>query len=370
MADNTRPIVGLGWNAEWEFLFLPLANKGWLPGRVAVEDKHHYQISADTGLITGKVTGKFRSKTRTQADFPKVGDWVAFQPNPGGERAQIHAILPRATQLARKRKGRETTEQVLVSNVDLAFIVHGLDRELNVRLIERFLVMTREGGVKPVVLLNKTDLDSDSADKIAELRQVMGEGPVLATCARTGRGIEELTRFIEPGRTVVFMGASGVGKSSLINRLYGEEIQATAEVRERDAKGRHTTTWREMILLPDGGLVIDTPGMREFHMWISDEGIREAFPDIASLSLQCHFRDCTHAREQRCAVQAAVRSGELSDHRYQSFLKLQRELELLDDAHRHRQRRVQHRNALVKRRQVAGEKGTIRPSDIASSAEE
>ncbi|MCU0772120.1 MAG: ribosome small subunit-dependent GTPase A [Verrucomicrobia bacterium] len=354
MADRAPAIARLGWDARWESLLAPQARAGWVPGRVAVEDKHHYQLYAEAGTYTGKVTGKFRSQTRAQSDFPKVGDWVAFEPQPGEGPARIHAVLPRATQLARKRKGRETSEQVLVTNVDLAFIVHGLDRELNLRLIERFLVMTREGGVQPVVLLNKTDLDASSTRKVEELRRSIGTVPVLTTCAVTGRGLHQLELFIQPGRTVVFMGASGVGKSSLINRLYGEEIQATTDVREGDAKGRHTTTWREMILLPGGGLVIDTPGMREFHMWMSGEGIHEAFPEIEALALQCHFRDCTHTREQRCAVQAAVRSGQLSEERYQGFLKLRRELEFLESAHRHHHRQVERRHSLLQRRRISG----------------
>jgi ribosome biogenesis GTPase len=370
MPDAHPAISQLGWNDHWDHAFESFRSQGFHPARVAVEDKHHYQLFADAGVFTGKVTGKFRSQTRTQADFPKVGDWVAFKPRPAEERSQIHAILPRATQLARKRKGRETSEQVLVTNVDVAFIVHGLDRHLNVRLIERFLVMTREGRVRPVALLNKTDLDSHSTDKADELQRALGDVPVFPTCARTGRGLEALAPYIQPGRTVVFMGSSGVGKSSLINRLYGEEIQATADVREGDAKGRHTTTWREMILLPNGGLVIDTPGMREFHMWMSGEGIHEAFPEIEALSLKCHFNDCTHTREKRCAVKTAVEAGQLSETRYQSFLKLQRELEFLEDAHRHRQRRVRQRDSVIKRRQVTVNDGKIRPTDVTASSEE
>ncbi len=327
-------LAPLGWNAHWQALCAARTRAGWLPGRVAVEDKLHYQVFGEGGVFLTRITGRFESEARSRAEYPKVGDWVLFSSVPGEDRGQIHAVLPRLTCLARKRKGRETSEQVLVTNVHVAFIVHGLDRPLNVRLIERFLVMTREGGVQPVVLLNKVDLDSHAAARVAELRQTMGEVPVLPTCARTGRGLPELECFIKPGESVVFMGSSGVGKSSLINRLYGEEVQATAEVREGDAKGRHTTTWREMILLPSGGLVIDTPGMREFHMWMSGEGIHEAFPDIEALSLRCHFRGCTHAKEQRCAVQDAVRTGQLAGDRYRSFLKLQRELSYLQEAHR------------------------------------
>lgn len=369
MAETPSPISRLGWNAQWQSQLSTLGAEEWRPARVAAEDKHHYQLLADEGVFVGKVTGKFRSVTRGQADFPKVGDWVAFSPQAGEARARIHAVLPRVTRLARKRKGRQTDEQVLVTNVDVAFIVHGLDRDLNVRLIERFLVMTREGGVQPVALLNKTDLDSHATDKVAELKRVLGDVPVLASCARSGRGIDAVGRYIEPGRTVVFMGASGVGKSSLINRLYGEEIQATTDVREGDAKGRHTTTWREMIVLPNGGLVIDTPGMREFHMWLSGEGVHEAFPDIEALSLQCHFRDCTHTGEKRCAVEAAVQSGELAEDRRQNFLKLKRELDYLDDAHRHRQRRVQRRSSMLKRRRVQEGDRSGSGTDVVPSGE-
>jgi ribosome biogenesis GTPase len=222
--------------------------------------------------------------------------------------------------------------------------------------------MTREGGVQPVVLLNKTDLDTDADRKMAALREVVGEVPILATCARTGRGLAGLTPYIQPGRTVVFMGASGVGKSSLINRLYGEDIQATAEVREGDAKGRHTTTWREMVVLPEGGLVIDTPGMREFHMWLSGEGLHEAFPEIEQLSLNCHFRDCSHTSEKRCAVLSALASGELPRERYDSFLKLRQELHFLRQAHRHQDQRVRRRNSLVQRREALQE-ATLQDED-------
>jgi len=352
MAEPHPEIARLGWNEDWHRRFVALSSPGCVPGRVAVEDKHHYQIFAEDGLFTGKVTGKFRAAVREQSEFPKVGDWIVFSPQPEGSHARIHAVLPRASRLARKRKGRETSEQVLVTNVDVAFIVHGLDRPLNLRLIERFLVMTREGGVQPVALLNKSDLDSHSGGKVAELHNALGQVPVLLTCARTGRGLDTLAPYLCAGRTVVFMGSSGVGKSSLINRLYGEEIQATAEVREGDAKGRHTTTWREMIPLPNGSLVIDTPGMREFHMWVSGEGIHEAFPDIEALALQCHFRDCRHEGEGRCSVKGAVASGELSRGRYESFLKLQRELVFLERAHQHRQRRLEHRRAAVNRSRI------------------
>ena len=352
MTESHQALAALGWDERWERGFSEFLGRGWLPARVAVEDKHHYQLFAEQGILTGKITGRFRAQTKAAADFPKVGDWVAYTPLEGENRAQIHAVVRRRTQLARKRKGRETSEQVLVANVDTAFVVHGLDRELNVRLIERFLVMTREGGVQPVVLLNKADLDVQANQKAAALRTVVGEVPVQVTCARTGNGLAELAALLQPGKSLVFMGTSGVGKSSLINQLYGEEIQATADVRERDSKGRHTTSWREMIVLPKGGIVIDTPGMREFHMWMSGEGIHEAFPEIEALASRCHFRDCTHTREKKCAVISAVESGALSRERYENFLKLGREIDFLHRTNLHRQLHLTKRGSAARKRAV------------------
>ncbi|HYG22524.1 MAG TPA: ribosome small subunit-dependent GTPase A [Verrucomicrobiae bacterium] len=331
-------IQSLGWNAELQQSFDAIAKPSLLPGRVAVEDKHHFVIFADAGTFIGKVTGKFLHEHRNRALLPKVGDWVVFSLVKGeAERAQIHFVLPRRTKLSRKVAGRETEEQVMVTNVDIAFIVQALDASFNPGLLQRHLAMVVEGGVRPVIVLNKADLCDDIEAKNATVERIVGEAPTIAVSAKTGRAMARLKKLVRPGETVVFIGASGVGKSTLINHIYGEDILPTTEVRESDAKGRHTTTWRELIVLDNGGLVIDTPGMREFQMWMSGETSREAFADIEEIALRCHFRDCSHTSEKRCAVLESVEKGELPRERYESFVKLTRELKFLNEAARQRE---------------------------------
>ena len=223
----------------------------------------------------------------------------------------IQAILPRRTQLCPKMTGRGSTEHILATNIDTAFMVTAADASFDAARLEQMLAITHESGARPVVLLNKTDLCDDLDARLADATRVAGDALVLAACALTGRGVKKLAQLIKPGDTAVFIGTSGVGKSSLINRLYGEDIQATVEVRTNDAKGRHTTSWREMIFLPQGGVVIDTPGMREFHLWIASEGSKQTFPEVDALSVRCHFRDCTHTKENDCAVLEALAAGTL-----------------------------------------------------------
>ena len=320
----------LGWNPDWQQKFDRLGRNELKRARVAVQDKHGYIVFALEGELPAQITGKLLHARGSVADLPKVGDWVAISVLEQENKAQIHHVLPRRTKLARKVPGREIEEQVIVTNVDIGFIVQALDRTFNPRLLERQLLMVLDGGIKPVVVLNKVDLCKNVLEKMREAEKAAGEAPVVAVSAKTGKAIDALTQLIQPGETVVFIGPSGVGKSTIINEIFGEEIQATAEVRETDFKGRHTTTWRELIVLPGGGLVIDTPGMREFHMWLSGEGIHEAFPDLEQLSLKCHFTNCSHTTEKRCAVLQALETGELARERYENFFKLKYELEFLD----------------------------------------
>jgi ribosome biogenesis GTPase len=344
-------LTQLGWTAARDEQFAPYLAKGFLPARVAVEDKHFYRVWTVDAELTAQIIGKLMHEARgDHSKLPKVGDWVAVKLIPNEAKAMIQAILPRTTKIVRKTSGRDTAAQILATNIETVFLVTAADSTFNAARLERMLVMAHDSGARPVVVLNKIDLCDDLDVKLAEAVRVAGDALVLAVCALTGRGVKKLAALIKPGDTVVFIGTSGVGKSSLINRLYGEDLMPTVEVREQDAKGRHTTSWREMIFLPKGGVVIDTPGMREFHIWDASQGAKETFPEIEALASGCHFRDCTHTQEKNCAVLAAVAAGTLARERHESFLKLQLEITRLRESekqagwqHRRKSDRVAHR---------------------------
>jgi len=326
-------LTKLGWNAERDEQFVPYLAKGFIPARVAVEDKHFYRVWTVDAELTAQIIGKLMHESRRDHSvLPKVGDWVAIKLIPNEEKATIHAILPRTTQITRKTSGRNTAAQILATNIETVFLVTAADPTFNAARLERMLVMGHESGARPVIILNKIDLCDNLEDKLAEATLAAGDAPVLAVCALTGRGMKKMAALIKPGDTVAFIGTSGVGKSSLINQLYGEDLQATVEVRTQNSKGRHTTSWREMIFLPKGGVVIDTPGMREFHLWGASEGAKETFPEIEALAAGCHFRDCTHTKEKDCAVLAAVAAETLPRERYDSFTKLQLEISYLRES--------------------------------------
>jgi ribosome biogenesis GTPase len=326
-------LTKLGWNADLNQQFAPHHAKGLVPARVAVEDKHFFRVWTADAELLAQVTGKCIHEARgSNSKLPKVGDWVAVKLVPNEEKAMIQAILPRRTQLCRKMTGRGSTEHILATNIDTAFMVTAADASFDATRLEQMLVMAHESGARPVVLLNKIDLCDNLDARLADTTRLADGALVLAACALTGRGVKKLEQLIKPGDTAVFIGTSGVGKSSLINRLYGEDIQVTVEVRTNDAKGRHTTSWREMIFLPQGGVVIDTSGMREFHIWIASEGSKQAFPEVDALSARCHFRDCTHTNENNCAVIGALAAGTLPRERYDGFLKLQFEIRYLRQA--------------------------------------
>jgi len=323
-------LTDLGWTPALAEAFEPYKAQGLVPARVAVAYGATFRVLTEDGDELADVPGRMRHEARGRRDLPAVGDWVALRPAdvPGG-RATIQAILPRTSLFSRKAAGDETAEQVLAANVDTAFLVTGLDHDFNLRRLERYLALTWESGATPVILLNKADLTTTLDQQVAQVREIAPDVPVHAISARENRGLDALTPYLQPGRTVVVLGSSGVGKSTLINRLLGEERLKTGEVRASDHRGRHTTTHRELVVLPGGALLIDTPGMRELHLWSADAGLDEAFEDIAEIARECHFTDCRHENEPRCAVKAAVAGGRLSAGRLENYRKLQAELRAL-----------------------------------------
>jgi len=340
----------LGWTEELEKQFAPHRAQGLFPARVAIEDKHYFRLYAESGPLTGQCSGKILHESKNPSNLPKVGDWVVVKELLAEGKATIHEVMPRKSSLSRKLTGRDVQEQILVTNIDRAFVVQALDETFNIPRLERMLVMVREGGAEPVIVLNKLDLCKDVKACVAEAKKTAGDAPVLTTCAITGKGIKAIQKLIGKMDTVVFFGTSGVGKSTLINDIYGEDVLPVGEVRDEDSKGRHTTTWRELIALPQGGIVIDTPGMREFYIWLAEDGLNRAFEDIDSLAVGCHFRDCTHTKEKKCAVLDARTAGTINEERYQSYIKLSKEQKFLKEVKRQKgwktrekASRVQHR---------------------------
>lgn len=259
-----------------------------------------------------------------------MGDWVALQPPRGADRGLIEAVLPRTSVFSRKVAGREREEQIVAANIDIVFLVAGLDGEFNARRLERYLAMAWESGAMPMVVLSKADASRDLAQAVRDAEQVAVGVSVLPTSVKTGEGIEALRARLAAHKTGALLGSSGVGKSTLINALVGFDRQATQEVRVRDKKGRHTTTWRELVRLPGGGLLIDTPGMREIQLLDADLGVQDTFADVESLAAECEFRDCTHGPEPGCAVKRAVAAGTVSADRLASYHKLRAELAFMD----------------------------------------
>jgi len=320
----------LGWGPFFSEAWAPFASEGLVPARVVISHARALRARGAEGERLAGISGRLRHGARSPADLPVVGDWVALRPREGGGRTLVHAVLPRRTAFVRRAAGETTVQQILAANVDTVFLVMGLDRDYNPRRIERALVLAWESGADPVVLLNKADLCDGVEVRRAEIEAVALGVPVRVIAAKEGRGLEALAPWLERGRTVALLGSSGVGKSTIVNRLLGEERQRTREVRESDQRGRHTTTHRELVILPGGGLLLDTPGLREIQLWASEEGLASAFEDIETLAPRCRFRDCEHGSEPGCAVQAAVEDGSLPEKRLASYHKLRAELRSLD----------------------------------------
>lgn len=319
-------LADLGWSEAWRDAFGDLAEQGFEPARVVRVDREFPMLATSEGLMRAEPAVHL-VKTRGIGSRAVVGDWVAISRPEGHDLAIVEAILPRRTAFARKDPGEQTGEQVLIANIDVVFVVQSLSgRGLNVRRLERELVLAWESGARPVVILSKADVAEDTAYQRKLAEDSAPDVEIIVESAVTGRGLEEVRAQVPVGTTAALLGGSGVGKSTLINRLVGEEVQATGLVRERDDKGRHITVARELVQLPGGGIIIDTPGMRGLALWDAGDGIASAFPDIDELSQHCRFRDCTHENEPGCAVIDAVEAGLLPARRLESYRSLQAEL--------------------------------------------
>lgn len=312
-------LEALGWDAAWASELEQMEEDNLIPARVAAQHRGSYVVWSEDGELRARAAGRLFYEHEVGGVVPAVGDWVVLAPP-----ATITAVLPRRTAFVRKHAGDDSTEQVLAANVDAAFLLAGLDDDFSLRRLERYIAIAWESGAEPIVVLTKTDLCADVPAAVLAVETVAIAVPVYPVSNVTGEGVDELGAYLRPGRTVVLLGSSGVGKSTLLNRLAGTELMRTAEV-AADGTGRHTTTHRELVRLPSGALVIDTPGLRELQFWEGD--LSAAFEDIEALAPECRFRDCAHQREPGCAVLAAVDDGRLELERLRSWRKLQRELE-------------------------------------------
>ena len=320
----------LGWDADWQAAFTPFDRDGLIPGRIAAPHRGgSYDVLTARAEERARLPGRSRRAAASAADVPVVGDWIALEQTP----PTIHAVLPRRTRLSRRASHAEgagaTREQVVAANVDLVFVTVSLGDDPDPRLLERYLTLVLESGARPVFLFTKADLHANP-DRVAEELGAVGGGvPVVAVSTRAGLGLDRVRSLLEPGLTGALLGPSGAGKSTLVNALVGEELLATGSLRD-DGTGRHTTTRRQLVVLPGGGILVDNPGIRELHLWLADDGLQDAFADIAELAAHCRFADCGHETEPGCAVQAALADGSLAPERWESYRELERELAELE----------------------------------------
>ena len=325
----------LGWDAGWKAAFE--TGEGMTPGRVAVQHRGAYDVLTESGERRTRVAPRVR-RTSTPAELPVVGDWVAIHDD------VIEAVLPRRTAFVRRAAadpGSGTArEQVVAANVDVVFVTAALGQPLDRLVLERYLTLALQSGARPVILLTKADLEADPAGVAAEIEDVGGAIPIHFVSARTGNGVERVRALVGAGSTGALLGPSGVGKSTLVNTLVGDDALLETGGLGADGTGRHTTTRRQLVPIPGGGLLIDNPGMREVHLWLADEGLEAAFADIAELAANCRFADCSHETEPGCAVQAALRDGTLARDRWDRYRALERELaELSERLERHERSR-------------------------------
>lgn len=319
-------LEALGWSERRQKEFTAHAAEGLLPGRVVGEHRSHYRVATDSTELTAGTTGRIRNNAVQRSELPGVGDFVALRFVRGDGLATIEAVLPRITALVRKASG-ERRPQLLAANIDVAFMVTAPDGDFNLPRIERYLALVRQSSATPVIVLNKADLTKDVAEMTGQIAAIAPDVPIHAISARERDDVRGLEGYFDGNRTVGLIGSSGVGKSTLTNQLLGRPAQATQEVRAHDSRGRHTTTHRQLFTRPQGGAIIDTPGMRGVELWNTSKGVESNFDDIETLASECRFRNCRHESEPACAVRTAVQRGTLEAGRLASFVKLARLLQ-------------------------------------------
>ena len=337
-------ILRWGWNDYFEAVWKDAEREKTMPARIIAQSRGIWRIAGDFGECPAEAAGKLRLAAEEGADWPATGDWVAVELRDKCSAALIQEVLPRRSQFVRKMAGKKFAEQVIAANVDIALLVSALDGDFNPRRVERYLAQCWESGARPVIVLNKADACPKPEEKAKEMEKVAMGVPVCVVSARTGQGLDHLEGHFASGQTLVLLGSSGVGKSTIVNCLMGRAVQEVREIRESDSRGRHTTTAGEIFPLPGGALLMDTPGLRELQLWDADDGISRAFADIDTLAGECRFTDCSHKTEPGCAVQATIDAGALDLARLENWRKLQREQEFLrrkidpESRHEHKQR--------------------------------
>lgn len=324
-------LIDLGWNPFFDVHFESFQKQGFSAMRIVRENRKKYIACNELGEFICEISGKFRFEADSKKKFPTVGDWVAVSTLPDERKAIIHALLPRKSIFSRKVAGEITDEQVVAANIDVVFIVCGLDLNFNLRRIERYLSLAWESGAVPVILLNKADICPEAEARKNEVEAIAFGVDVHTLSASKKVGMDIFGKYVRAGGTAAFLGSSGVGKSTIINSLLGAERLKVNDVSDLGSRGRHTTTFRELIFLPNGGMVIDTPGMRELQVWGDEDGLKQVFDDIEGLALTCRFKDCSHQSEPECTVQKAINNGSLDADRLKSFLKLKKEFAYLAD---------------------------------------